>query len=287
MTRPLEGLAAVADRYDVFLLDMWGCIHDGYRVFPGVHDLTRRLRAMGKRTVVLSNAPRLVPILVRQMPNFGIPADAFDGIVTSGEAAWQALAKNAHGLGRRFLHVGMEANITDPAEIGYTMVDTVAEADFVLATGAAGDGTLDLEALAPVIAEARTRDLVMVCANPDLEVMRGEQRLLCAGTLAQRYEAIGGRTIYHGKPHRGVYELALSIAGNPADRSRVLGIGDAMRTDVAGARGAGIHQAFIPGGIHGEALKSPMGSLPETQAMEALSAAFGFAPTYALAELRW
>ncbi len=286
MTTRLEGLAAVADRYDAFLLDMWGCIHDGLRVFPGVPDLMARLRAMGKRTVVLSNAPRLVPILVKQMPNFGIPADAFDAIVTSGEAAWQALAKDEHRLGRRFLHVGMEANIVDPATIGYTMVGDVADADFVLATGAAGDGTLDLDALAPVIEKARARDLPMVCANPDLEVMRGEQRLLCAGTLAQRYEALGGRTIYHGKPHRGVYEMALRLAG-VADRSRVLGIGDAMRTDVAGARGAGIHQAFIPGGIHGESLGAPMGRLPGEMAMKALSDQFGFAPTYVLAELRW
>ncbi len=287
MTIRLDGLAAVADRYDVFLLDMWGCIHDGLRVFPGVPDLMARLRKMGKRTVVLSNAPRLVPILVRQMPAFGIPADAFDGIVTSGEAAWQALARDDHKLGRRFFHVGMEANIVDPAEIGCTMVGTLAEADFILATGAAGDGTLDLEALAPVMAEARQRDLPMVCANPDLEVMRGETRLLCAGTLAQRYEEIGGRTIYYGKPHSAVYEMALEIAGRPADRNRVLGIGDAMRTDVAGARGAGIHQAFIPGGIHGEGLNAPMGTLPSEEAMAAVSAQFGFAPTYVLAELRW
>ncbi|MBI1243621.1 MAG: TIGR01459 family HAD-type hydrolase [Alphaproteobacteria bacterium] len=286
MTIRLEGLAAVADRYDAFLLDMWGCIHDGVRVFPGVPDLMARLRAMGKRTVVLSNAPRLVPILVRQMPDFGIPADAFDAIVTSGEAAWQALAHDEHKLGRKFLHVGKEANIVDPATIGYGMVDDVDDADFVLATGAAGDGTLDLEALQPVIEKARARDLTMVCANPDLEVLKGDLRLLCAGTLAQRYEDIGGRTIYHGKPHRGVYEMALRLAG-VTDRDRVLGIGDAMRTDVAGARGAGIHQAFIPGGIHGESLGAPMGRLPGEMAMKALCDQFGFAPTYVLAELRW
>ncbi len=286
MTQRLEGLAAVADRYDAFLLDMWGCIHDGLRVFPGVADLMARLRKMGKKTVVLSNAPRLVPILVKQMPNFGIPADAFDAIVTSGEAAWQALAKDAHGLGRTFLHVGMEANIVDPATIGYRMVEDVAAADFVLATGAAGDGTLDLEALAPVMEKARARDLTMVCANPDLEVLRGEQRLLCAGTLAQRYEEIGGKTIYYGKPHRAVYEQAIALSG-VADRRRVIGIGDAMRTDVAGARGAGIDQAFIPGGIHGESLGAPMGRLPSEAAMKALSDQFGFAPTYVLAELRW
>lgn len=287
MTVRLDGLAAVADRYDVFLLDMWGCIHDGNRVFAGVPDLMARLRRLGKRTVVLSNAPRLVPILVRQMPDFGIPADAFDGIVTSGEAAWQALARDEHKLGKRFFHIGKEANIADPAEIGHMMVDRLADADFILATGAAGDGTLDMEALAPVIAEARTRGLPMVCANPDLEVMKGETRLLCAGTLAQRYEEIGGRTIYYGKPHRAVYEMALAMAGRPADRSRVIGIGDAMRTDVAGARGAGIHQAFIPGGIHGEGMNAPMGTLPSEAAMDAVCAHFGFAPTYVLAELRW
>jgi len=185
VTRPLEGLAAVADRYDVFLLDMWGCIHDGYRVFPGVHDLTKRLRAMGKRTVVLSNAPRLVPILVRQMqPTFGIPADAFDGIVTSGEAAWQALIDDTHKLGRRFLHVGMEANIVDPRTIGYEMVDDVADADFVFATGAAGDGTLDLDALAAAIRtlpdHARPRRLRLVAEVPITDGYRPIKRPVAA-----------------------------------------------------------------------------------------------------------
>ncbi len=286
MTQFIEGLEAVADRYDVFLLDMWGCVHDGLKVFPGVPDLLAKLRKRGKRTVILSNAPRLVPILTKQMPNFGVPAEAFDGMVTSGEAAWQALKADTHRLGRRWYHVGMEANIVAPETIGYSQTDDIAAADFVFATGAAGDGTLDLAALGPVMEKARARDLTMLCANPDLEVLRGEQRLLCAGTLAQRYEAIGGRTIYHGKPHRGVYEMALAIAGNP-DRGRVLGIGDAMRTDVAGARGAGLDQAFIPGGIHGAALAAPMGTLPTREKMDALSKEFGFAPTYALAELRW
>ncbi|MBL8831009.1 MAG: TIGR01459 family HAD-type hydrolase [Rhodospirillales bacterium] len=286
MTIRIEGLAAIADRYDAFLLDMWGCIHDGVTVFPGVPDLLARLRKMGKRTVVLSNVPRLVPLLVENMPRYGIEASAFDAIVTSGETAWRALERGEHGLGRKFVHVGLEGNIVDPATIGYAMVDDVAEADFVLATGAAGNGTLDLDALAPLVAAARERDLPMVCANPDLEVLRGEQRFLCAGTLAQRYEEIGGRTIYYGKPHRAVYEQAIALSG-VSDRSRVIGIGDAMRTDVAGARGAGIAQAFIPGGIHGEAMKAPMGTLPTEAAMAALSAQFGFAPTYVLAELRW
>jgi HAD superfamily hydrolase (TIGR01459 family) len=286
MTRRLEGLGPVVDRYDVFLFDMWGCLHDGRKAFAGVGDLLARLRALGKTTIALSNAPRRVSILRAQLPGFGLADADFRAIVTSGEASWRALAARAHGDLTRYFHVGMEGNLTDPAEIGLREVPTLDDAQFVYATGAAGDGTLDMPSLQPVIRRAREMNLPMVCANPDLEVLRGEQRLLCAGTLAAAYEALGGAVHYHGKPHAGVYDWALELAGSP-DRSRVLGVGDAMRTDVAGAREAGLDQAFIPGGIHGEALDAPMGTLPSAAKMDALSAAFGFAPTYVLAELRW
>ena len=286
MTLRLDGLGPVVDRYDVFLFDMWGCLHDGRKAFAGVNDLLARLRALGKTTIALSNAPRRVSILRAQLPGFGLAESDFRAIVTSGEASWRALAARAHGDLTRYFHVGMEGNLTGPAEIGLREVPTLEDAQFVYATGAAGDGTLDMQALQPVIRRARELNLPMVCANPDLEVQRGEQRLLCAGTLAAAYEALGGTVYYHGKPHAGVYDWALELAGSP-DKSRVLGVGDAMRTDVAGARDAGLDQAFIPGGIHGEALGAPMGTLPSEAKMGALSAAFGFAPTYVLAELRW
>lgn len=286
MTRALQGLGPVVDRYDVFLFDMWGCLHDGHKAFAGVPDLLARLRAMGKKTIALSNAPRRVPILRTQLPGFGLDERDFLAFVTSGEAAWRALARRAHGPWSRYFHIGMGGNLTDPAEIGLAETSALDDADFVFATGAAGDGTLDMPALQPVIRAAHARGLPMVCANPDLEVLRGEQRLLCAGTLALAYEALGGTVHYHGKPHAGVYAWALELAGHP-DKTRVLGVGDAMRTDVAGARAAGIDQAFIPGGIHGEALQAPMGTLPSAERMTALAAEFGFAPTYILAELRW
>jgi HAD superfamily hydrolase (TIGR01459 family) len=137
-----------------------------------------------------------------------------------------------------------------------------------------------------MLAQAHARDMTLVCANPDLEVLRGEQRFLCAGTLAQAYEKIGGRTLYHGKPHAGVYRRALGFAGAVAP-ARVLAVGDAMRTDIAGARAFGFDQVFISGGIHAESLAAPSGILPAADAMATLAQAFGFAPTYMLAELRW
>ena len=286
MTKALDGLGAVAPQYDVFLFDMWGCLHDGIRAFPGVADLLAQLRRRGKRSIVISNAPRLVASLRVQMPNFGLDPDAFDGIVTSGEDSWQALVADTHKLGRRFLHVGSALNLGDPAAIGLEIVADIDDADFILATGPAGDVTLDMHSFGATLAKARARDLALLCANPDLEVLRGEQRFLCAGTLAQAYEAIGGRTIYHGKPHAGVYRRAMGLAGDVAP-SRVLALGDAMRTDVAGARAFDFDQVFISGGIHAEGLQAPIGVLPTEAAMAKLAKTFGFAPTYVLAELRW
>jgi HAD superfamily hydrolase (TIGR01459 family) len=217
MTLRLDGLGPVVDRYDVFLFDMWGCLHDGRKAFAGVNDLLARLRALGKTTIALSNAPRRVSILRAQLPGFGLAESDFRAIVTSGEASWRALAARAHGDLTRYFHVGMEGNLTDPAEIGLREVPTLEDAQFVYATGAAGDGTLDMQALQPVIRRARELNLPMVCANPDLEVLRGEQRLLCAGTLAAAYEALGGTVHYHGKPHAGVYDWALELAAELDD----------------------------------------------------------------------
>ncbi len=286
MTRTIDGIGKLADMYDAFVFDMWGCLHDGIRAFPGVADMLERLGQRGKRRIILSNAPRLVGPLRTQMPSFGLDPDAFEGIVTSGEDAWQALAADDHKLGRRFLHIGSPLNIGDPTAIGFAQVDELADADFILATGPAGDGTIDMTAFGPMLAAARKREMALICANPDLEVMRGNKRYLCAGTLARSYEELGGRTIYHGKPHAGVYRRALAIAGH-VPKSRVLALGDAMRTDIAGARQAGIDSVFIPGGIHAEHLLPVGGILPSADDMNALAQAHGFAPTYLLDELRW
>jgi ribonucleotide monophosphatase NagD (HAD superfamily) len=124
-------------------------------------------------------------------------------------------------------------------------------------------------------------------ANPDLVVMRGPQLLVCAGAIAERYMELGGSVRHHGKPHADIYTRALRLLGI-ADKSRVLAVGDSLRTDVTGARAAGIDVAFIPGGIHAEGLGvKKMGDLPDPVAMAHLSREFGVRPTYVLPELKW
>ena len=286
----LSGLSEAVQRYDGFLLDLWGCIHDGVAPFRHVADALRRAGAAGKRRLVLSNAPRRAEAVAQSMTRLGVPADVCDAVLSSGEATWQALAHRDDAwhakLGTRCLHVGPDRDTGMLDGNGLVAAGEPADATFVLATGPRHDD-LDVAAHEELLAACRARNLPMLCANPDLVVMRGPQLLICAGALAARYVELGGDVRHHGKPHPEIYERALRLLGI-GDKRRVLAVGDSLRTDVAGARAAGLDVAFIPGGIHAEVLGvKTMGDLPDPAAMAHLAREYGVRPTYILPELKW
>ena len=250
--RVFDGMRKLAPRYDGFILDLWGVVHDGTAPFPGVLDCMRRLLDAGKRLVLLSNAPRRADDVVRRIAAIGVPAGLYHGVMSSGEEAWLHLFRRDDpfyaALGRRCLQIGSDRDLEMRNGLDLDFVNTPAEADFILNTGPAGwDDTI--ATYAPVLHAARQRDLPMVCANPDLVVIHAGKPALCAGALAEEYERLGGRVRWHGKPHPSVYDSCLGLLGL-RDRSRILGIGDSLRTDIAGAGNAGIDSLLIAGGVH-------------------------------------
>ncbi len=180
--------------------------------------------------------------------------------------------------------------IGPPRDLGM-LTDVAAEriydietADFILNTGADfGDTVAKFEDL---LQRGVARGLKMICANPDLEVLMRGQREICAGALAERYEALGGEVRYHGKPYPSVYHEVFGLLGQPP-KGRICGIGDSLRTDVAGARGVGIDSILITGGIHAETLGAAPGALPDPARLDALCAQVGVRPTVAMPGLRW
>jgi HAD superfamily hydrolase (TIGR01459 family) len=285
----IPGLSAIASRYDGYLLDQWGCIHDGVHTFPGVAMCLDHLRKGGKRVVILSNAPRRAASVTASMAKLGIGPELYDAMLSSGEAAWQALALRDdpwHAkLGTRCLHLGPERDRGMLDGNGVVAARGAEDTDFLLVTGAADD-TQGVEQHEDVLRASQARKLPLLCANPDLEVVRGTERLICAGAIAERYAQLGGEVRHYGKPHAGIYVRAMQMLGLN-DRSRVLAVGDSFRTDVAGALNAGIDVAFIPGGIHGEALGVRMGEAPEPAQMAKLIGEHGCRPTWVLPELKW
>lgn len=232
-------LSALPERYRLILCDLWGCVHDGWRIFEGVPEILATWKAQGRKVQFVTNAPRSAAAIRAQLHRLGLDPALDDGIVTAGEAGLAALT------GRP---VGFCGTAEDRADLEAGGL-RISEQDFseLACAGLATGETVD--DYAERLAAWRRNDVVLHCLNPDRLVPHMGQMMVCAGALADAYEALGGRTIWYGKPFTGIYELALERAGIN-DRSQVLAIGDSLSTDMAGAAAFGIDAVFVAGGLH-------------------------------------
>ncbi len=284
-----DGFAPLAERYDGFIVDLWGVMHDGARVFPAAIDCLERLRALDKRIVILSNAPRRVSAIQERNQQLGLSSELSHGVMSSGEDAWHHLAHRPdawyRALGTRCYHLGPARDFNMREGLDYSFVDGLAEADFVLMTGTLGseEAVGDYE---DFLRAAAGHGLPMICANPDLEVIRDGKPEICAGAVAARYEEIGGQVRYHGKPHTGIYDACFSVLDG-VPRARIAAIGDALRTDIAGANAVGIDGIFIMGGLQARDLDADDEGYATPQRLAAQCAAEGHSPAAALPVFRW
>ena len=285
----IEGLRSIVDRYDGFILDLWGVLHDGVRAYPDAVDALRHLKAAGKRSVILSNGPRRAAAVARRTTEIGIAPDLYDGLHSSGEATWQALRERrdpAHAaLGKRpfLIAAARDRDLLDGLEL--EPAADVGDAGFILVTGLA-DAAETLADYESILAAGARLRRPMLCANPDLEVIRGGVRELCAGALAARYEALGGGVLYHGKPYPSVYGICFAMLDG-IERPRILAVGDSLRTDIAGARNVGIDSLLITGGIHAEELAEAAGRHPDPVRLAAACARARQWPSFAAPLFAW
>jgi HAD superfamily hydrolase (TIGR01459 family) len=185
-----------------------------------------------------------------------VPPEAFDAVVTSGDVTIGLMERET---GDRVLHIGPERDLSlfdavAEATGAQLRLVSLADAQYALCTGLRDDETETPDDYEPELQAMAVRAMTMICANPDIVIHRGETLVHCAGALARRYEDLGGSVVYAGKPHGPIYDRALALAerarGAPVERSRVLAIGDGMKTDIMGATRAGLDALFVTGGIH-------------------------------------
>jgi HAD superfamily hydrolase (TIGR01459 family) len=269
----MNGLSEIAGNYDAVLSDVWGVLHNGVAAHPTACEALVNYRKDGGRVCLITNAPRPSPSIVTLIDRLGVPREAYDAIVSSGDVTRTMLEdyrdRTVHYVGppdeNDSLFEGL--NITlGPAE----------QADAVVVTD------LDTDDDTPDMYNDRVtvwlkRHLPMICANPDRVVEHGDRLIYCGGALADLYEARGGRILMAGKPYRPIYKEAMALAekasGRTLDKSRVLAIGDSVRTDAIGAANFGLDLLFITGSIHAEELDA-FGK-PDPAAIRALVAPSG------------
>jgi HAD superfamily hydrolase (TIGR01459 family) len=284
-----NGIGAFADRYEGFLLDQWGVIHDGRRVLPEAVAALVELKRRNKRLVVLSNSGRRASLNQRRLVEMGLDVAMFDAVVTSGEAAWGLLRHRTQpgfrDLGRRcvLFTIGGDRGVLD--DLGIDAVDVVEDADFLFNTGLEiPPRTLD--EYRQVLERAAERGLPMVCSNPD-RVAPSQGRLITApGTVAAMYEQMGCDVLYVGKPHAPIYGACLD-ALQGLEPTEIVAVGDSVEHDVRGANGVGIDCCFVMGGIHQEEFPPEASPAEREGRLADLCQRFGARPRWVVPRLVW
>ncbi|WP_299396210.1 TIGR01459 family HAD-type hydrolase [Pelagibius sp.] len=296
MTSPelLDGLGAAAARFDAFVLDQYGVLHDGTMLYPGVLDCLHALRDAGKRVLILSNSGKLKQPNVDRLAGLGLPPALYDDFITSGEATRAYLGNGADPALRRrqqdgplrCLILGGAAEEALLEGLPVTIVSAIEEADFMLLAsfGEAAPSTLD--AFSGILEQAGALNLALVCANPDVRGITVDGLRPAPGALARRYEETGGTVIYVGKPHPLIYRTVRQALA-PMQAGRMLAVGDSLAHDIVGAAGAGMASALILQGIHKDELGLPGKDGDFDDRLAALSARYRAKPDIVLRSLTW
>lgn len=258
MVRIIKAFAEISGQYEAIFCDLWGCLHNGKAAFPQAVAALQEFRASGGIVVLLTNAPRPSFGLKDQLERLGVARDAYDLVVSSGDAAQAAV--RAGDFGKKIYHIGPERDlIFFEDENGHSLgVERVCleDAQGIICTGLFDDRSETPDDYRHTILTGVNRGLPLLCANPDIIVDVGETRIFCAGAIAQAYAEAGGDARYYGKPHAPIYELARQrmtvLTGRDIERTAILAIGDGIATDIPGALGEGIDGLFITGGLAAE-----------------------------------
>ena len=283
LPKPIASLKDISARYAAIFCDVWGVLHNGVDYFPAASAALAEARQSGVPVILITNAPRRSDSVVDQMAAIGVPASAWDRIVTSGDVTRALISEGP----RRVFHLGPERDLTLYEGLDVEIVEEF-EASSVVCTGFFDDEIETPDDYGEMLRQFRAKNLPFICANPDIVVERGDRLIWCAGALARDYAQLGGRTLIAGKPHGPIYAAALKVAGQmlgrEVARSEVLAIGDGMLTDIKGAADNGIDVLYISGGIHARDYGHP--DEPQPELLGRFLAKHGFMPVATLPKLR-
>lgn len=275
-TQIIKGISDLLDQFDVMLFDAWGVLHDGQKAYPYVVETLQKLREKGKKSVVVSNSPRLQFSVAETLSQNGIPENSYDFLHSSGQEGVYFFEGN-HPFGTKCYHFGDDSHRIFFDHVSLQRVESVDQADFILNTGFLYDeGGRDINFI--------DSELPMVCLNPDVTVLISGEKKLCAGYYAKLYKEKGGKVHYIGKPYPSIYERAIRLAGL-SEKARPLIIGDSFETDILGGKKAGIPSILTLTGIHHtDLIKND--ELDE-KAFDKLVEQYSFGPNYIIPQVQF
>ena len=291
MSQIITSFSEISERYDAAFVDLWGCMHNGIHAHPEAVKAMQDFRTKGGTVVLVTNSPRPWDSVAHQISDFGIPDDAWDAIATSGDSARAAMFRGI--VGRKIWFMGESPRDDDffkPLKINDNPVDIqnvpLREAEGIVCCGPF-DPLADLDVNRPDFLIAKEKGLKLLCANPDIVVDRGDVREWCAGALAQLYTDMGGESLYFGKPHPPIYDLArrrITALGKSIPDANIIAIGDGIRTDILGGLQEDLDTLFISGGL--AAAETKTDDQPDPEALSTYLQKENMSATFSMGQLR-
>lgn len=289
---------AESGRFKAWFLDQFGVLHDGKKPYPGAISTLEKLAKSGAKMVVISNSSRRASVTTEKMRSMGFDPSLFLGAITSGELTHQFLERRDDpwfaSLGRSCIHMTWnDRGAISLDGLGLKVVDSIEEAEFILAHGTEALGTpsgsavsKQLEDLEKILEQCAARKIPMVVANPDYVTVEARDLRVMPGTLAAKYEQLGGEVKWMGKPGKIIYESAMAMAG--VDVSECIAVGDSLHHDIKGANIAGMQSIFITGGIHANELGlDHFGQVPEPTRVQELATKCDAYPSFVVPAFTW
>ncbi|KMZ61832.1 HAD-superfamily hydrolase, subfamily IIA [Zostera marina] len=297
----LDGIRSIAESgiSKVWLLDQFGVLHDGKQPYPGAIFALEKLANSGAKMVIISNSSRCASVTMDKVLSLGFDPSLFLGAITSGELTHQYLQRRDDSwfaaLGRSCIHMTWgDRGAISLDGLGLNVVESADDADFILAHGTEAIGlpfggplTVSLEYLENILKICARKRIPMVVANPDYVTVEVRALRVMPGTLADKYEKLGGEVKWMGKPDKVIYKSAMSLAGvdNAFD---CIAVGDSLHHDILGANVAGLKSVFITGGIHANELAlQNFGQVADPNDVEYLIKKHKVKPEYVLPSFTW
>jgi ribonucleotide monophosphatase NagD (HAD superfamily) len=297
----------LASRYNAFILDQYGVLHNGREPLPGVLEVLKDLHKSKHKLVILSNTSSPASSSLKKLQKMGFDLEWFtEGAVTSGEVAsgyiHRTYGRDLQGqMPKKAMFLTYQPGFFAPPPQEFLnqcgsieMSTSLEETDLIIAHGGeiwyrgVSESSISLvdfmskasfEVLGPILEACYKRQVPMICANPDFMARFADNSIgYMPGTMARYYEDMGGKVTYFGKPYPEHFEASLQKLG--IDKSKVAHVGDSLYHDIAGANAAGIDSVFVSSGIHADELNISYGESPNLDALKKLFEKEKVSPTH-------
>ena len=261
MTKVINSFSEISDKYNVFILDQWGVMHDGHYGYDHAIDAVKHLIYKNKQLIIISNSSKRRISSINSLKDLGFDKNNFIEVMTSGEMIWQELKDFSYKYDfktKNCFHI-FDSSKEDGKDfrIGlekFKFIDNIKDANFILAC-TPFQNTKPIDYI-PILKEALEMNLIMFCANPDFVTVEenNDKNIYCMGTIADLYDHMGGKVVILGKPSKEIY-LKSCKQLDQINKSKTIAVGDSLDHDILGASNFGVDSVLITSGIHKDLFK--------------------------------